>query len=139
MNITLHIEAKSPDELQEAIAGLAGIVGCSVVAPQVEPEKAKRSSLAASPKPETEKQPDPKRTVESDSSEETTKETTNNVEEEVIPTVVELRAVAQAKGQTAEGKKAIKALLDEFECKSISNVPEEVRVAFMRKLEALKV
>lgn len=54
-----------------------------------------------------------------------------------IPSVVDLRAKAQEKGKTPQGKKAIKALLDEFGSKSISDVPEEVRVAFMSKLEAL--
>ena len=72
-------------------------------------------------------------------------ETTNTVAEdkpisvtEEIPTVVELRAMAQLKGGTADGKKAIKALLNEFESKSISDVPEDKRAAFLQKLEALK-
>lgn len=53
------------------------------------------------------------------------------------PTVVELRAKAQEKGKTPEGKQAIKALLDKFNSKSISNVPEVDRAAFMAELEAL--
>lgn len=56
---------------------------------------------------------------------------------ETVPDVVELRAKAQEKGKTPEGKKAIKALLDEFESKSISDVPEEKRAAFLARLEAL--
>ena len=63
-------------------------------------------------------------------------ETPDKVEEK-IPTVVELRAMAQQKGGTADGKKAIKALLNEFESKSISDVPEDKRAAFLVKLEAL--
>ena len=54
-----------------------------------------------------------------------------------IPTVVDLRAMGQEKGKTAEGKKSIKALLDKFESKSLSDVPEEKRVAFMVELEAI--
>lgn len=135
MNITLHIEAVNPAELQEAIAGLAGIVGGTVSTPLPEPEKPKRSSRVA-PKPEPEKQPDSEPVVESGTSEEAAEETTDTAKEE-IPTVVELRAKAQEKGTTPEGKKAIKALLDEFGSKSISDVPENVRIAFLRRLEAL--
>lgn len=56
---------------------------------------------------------------------------------EAIPDVVELRAKAKEKGSTAEGKKAIKALLDEFGSKSISDVPEEKRAAFLAALEEI--
>ena len=135
MNITLHIEAVNPGELQEAIAGLAGIVGGTVSTPLPEPEKPKRISRVA-PKPEPEKQPDSEPVVESGTSEGAAEETTDTVKEE-IPTVVELRAKAQEKGTTPEGKKAIKALLDKFGAKSISNVEENIRAAFMRGLEAL--
>ena len=45
--------------------------------------------------------------------------------------------MAQQKGGTADGKRAIKALLNEFESKSISDVPEDKRAAFLVKLEAL--
>jgi len=54
-----------------------------------------------------------------------------------IPTVVELRAKAQEVGKTPEAKKAIKALLNEFGSKSISDVPEDKRAEFMTKLEEL--
>ena len=133
MNITLHIEAGNPAELQEAIAGLAGIV-TGAVATRTEPEKTKRTSKET-PKPE--KQPDPETVKGPETSEDAAEETTATETEE-IPTVVDLRAKAQEKGATPEGKKAIKALLDKFESKSISDVPEEKRVAFLRELEALK-
>lgn len=58
-------------------------------------------------------------------------------ETENIPTVVELRAAAQEKGKTPEGKRAIKALLQEFGSRSISDVPEEKRAAFMARLKEL--
>lgn len=132
MNITLHIEASNPAELQEAIAGLAGITGSTIV-PQPEPEKQKKNSRGT---PKSEKQPDPEQVTGSDTQEETANETSDEIKEE-IPTVVELRAKAQEKGKTAEGKKAIKALLDEFGAKSISDVEENDRIGFMRRLEEL--
>lgn len=51
-----------------------------------------------------------------------------------IPDIVELRARAQEIGKTPEGKKAIKALLDKFESKSLSDIPEERRSEFMDEL-----
>jgi hypothetical protein len=134
MNITINIVAGSPAELQEAIASLSGMV-TNAVAPVT--EKAKRVSKDTtkpekSPDPDQGKQPDPESTPEK--MDEATEETP---ETEVIPTVVELRAAAQVKGGTLEGKKAIKALLDEFESKSISDVPDEKRAAFLHRLEAL--
>lgn len=54
-----------------------------------------------------------------------------------IPTVVDLRAKAQEVGQSAAGKKAVKDLLNKFECPNISNVPEEKRIEFMAALEEL--
>ncbi|MBO8164676.1 MAG: hypothetical protein H0Z34_13325 [Brevibacillus sp.] len=137
MNITLNIEAGSPAELQEAIAGLAGIVG-GVVAPQTtvtteEPEKQKRSR-------KQEKQPasEPEKVEEKqDSSAADEADYAADDAPEYVPSVVELRAKAQEKGKTPEGKKAIKALLDEFGSKSISDVPEEKRAAFLAALGAL--
>lgn len=119
MNITLNIEAGSPAELQEAITGLAGIVG-NVTTPTPE-QKTVTEPVKQSIKPE--KKPDPK--------------PVDNSEIEVIPSIVELRAKAQEKGKTPEGKKAIKALLEEFGSKSISDVPEEQRAAFLAALEDL--
>ena len=134
MNITLNIVAENPEELQKAIIGLAGMAG-STAAPQ--PESAKRSSRGTAkpekqPDPEPEKQPDPEPKTEAPDAE------LDHDEPETIPTVVDLRAKAQEKGTTPEGKKAIKALLDKFESKSISDVPEEKRTAFLHALEALK-
>lgn len=136
MNITLNIVAENPEELQKAIIGLAGITG-STATPQ--PESAKRSSRGTTkpekqPDPEPEKQPDPEPKPE------TTDADLNHDdnEPETIPTVVDLRAKAQEKGTTPEGKKAIKTLLDKFGSKSISDVAEEKRVDFMHALEALK-
>ncbi|WP_438449366.1 hypothetical protein [Gorillibacterium sp. sgz5001074] len=53
-------------------------------------------------------------------------------EEGPIPTVVELRAAAQGRD-----REKVKALLQKFESKSISEVPENKRAAFMKELESL--
>jgi hypothetical protein len=53
------------------------------------------------------------------------------------PTVVELRAKAQEVGTSSEAKKAIKALLDKFEAKSISSIPEEKRADFLAELDLI--
>lgn len=63
--------------------------------------------------------------------------TDGDTEEMEIPTVVELRAKAQEVGKDAKKKPAIKELLGKFESASISDVPEEKRIAFMAELEAL--
>jgi hypothetical protein len=147
MNITLNIQAGNPGELQEAIAGLAGIVGGSVDS-QPKLEKAKkgnRGTTKPTEQPDSKPEETPEEVTNSDKTDqldanpETTSETAvdGGSDSENIPTVVELRAKAQEKGQTPEDKKKIKALLDEFEAKSISDLPEEKRAAFLRKLEAL--
>lgn len=138
MNITLNIIAGTPGELQEAIAGLAGFASGTVVSQSEKSEKQSRTTVQKSEKRPS---PDPVESGKEESQETPNSETgdTPNTETETeeIPTVVELRAAAQEKGKTPEGKKAIKALLNEFESKSISDVPEEKRAAFLHKLENL--
>ena len=147
MNITLNIEAGNPLELHEVITGLAGILVVTV-APQPEPEKVKKSGKATT-KPEKEKQPDPEPAADPEVVDETTPEETpdsvtkeavedTTPETEEIPTIVELRAAAQKKGGTPEGKKAIKALLDEIGSKNLTEIPEEKRAAFIQKLGEIK-
>jgi len=145
MNITLNIEAGNPVELHEAITGLAGIMS-GTVAPQPKSEKAKPNSRV------TTKLPDPKPTTDADPSSEAmantpdtaaeepmeSEEPSTETETEEIPTVVELRAAAQEKGGTPEGKKAIKALLDEIGSKNLTEIPEEKRAAFIQKLGEIK-
>lgn len=64
--------------------------------------------------------------------------TTTNQDDDVdIPSVVDLRAKAQEVGTNPEKRKAVKALLDKFESPSISDVPEDKRIAFMAELEKL--
>lgn len=127
MNITLHIEAANPAELQEAIAGLAGITGGST---PVQTEKPKQTRAKA------EKQPDPK-PEEKPKQEEPAEEPEEPNLSEPAPTVVELRAAAREKGESVEGKEAIRELLEEFNSKSISGIPESRRAEFLKRLEAL--
>ncbi|PYI57050.1 hypothetical protein [Paenibacillus flagellatus] len=58
-------------------------------------------------------------------------------ESEKVPTVIELREKAAVIGKTAEGKKAVKALLTKYESNSLSEVPEKKRTAFLKELEKL--
>lgn len=117
MNITLNVEASSPEELKEALAGL------------VENTPASTEKTKPTRKTQSKKKTDPPKTEPTSTGEESNKED--------IPTVVELRAKAQEKGETTEGKKAVKALLNEFGSKSISHVPEEKRAEFLARLEEL--
>lgn len=55
----------------------------------------------------------------------------------VAPSVAEIRDCAKEKGKTAEGKAAIKSLLETYNSKSISTLPEESRAAFMADLETI--
>jgi len=61
----------------------------------------------------------------------------SDMTDEPVPTVVELRAKAQEIGKTPEGKKSIKDLLVKFGSKSISDIPDDRRAAFLRALEEL--
>lgn len=141
MNITLHIEATTPAQLQEAILELARLSTYNTPSQQPGPEKTKRGNKAITT---IEKSANPEQEITSeDPVTPTTKEENPEITieeaegEEKIPTIVELRAKAQEKGTTPEGKKAIKALLDEFGSKSISDVEESKRLKFLRRLEAL--
>jgi len=123
-NISISVEVKAP-ELAVAIMALAGALGGNYQVPIVQkpadaPKKEKNAENKSDPAPASEPN--------------TTSETTDTEE---IPTVVDLRAKAQEKGKTPEGKTAIKELLNKFESKSISEVPEEKRAAFLAALGEL--
>lgn len=96
-------------------------------------DKPARSRQTAKPEPAKEEEPVKK---EEDSGSDQGQDDGNDDPLDV-PTVVELRAKAQEVGRTPEGKKAIKELLDKFGSKSISDVQENQRVAFMAALEEL--
>lgn len=133
MKITLSIESANPVEMQEAITGLAGIMGGAVVSQPVESEKPKRNSSKSTHKQEEKKSELDEKLVP----EVTDQDSSESEDTEKVPTVVELRAKAAEKGQSTEGKKQVKALLDEFGAKSISEVEEADRASFMKRLEEL--
>jgi len=135
MNITLTIVADDSAELREAINGLSSfaVITGGAAAPKSEPEKTKRGNKVTT---QTETSIETEPVVESGAAEDTG-ETPPTESLENIPTVVDLRAEAQKHGQTPEGKKAIKALLIEFDSASISTVPEDKRTAFLARLSAL--
>lgn len=135
MNITLNIVAGSSAELQEAINGLASlaVITGGSVAPKSDPEKSKRGNKVTT---QTEKPPETELEIDAGAAEDTTGAPETETEE--IPTIVELRAAAQKKGGTPEGKKAIKALLDEIGSKNLTEIPEEKRAAFIQKLGEIK-
>lgn len=60
-----------------------------------------------------------------------------NVNEVRVPTVLELRSAANKKANTADKKEAIRALLDEFGSKGVSDIPEENRLHFLARVEEL--
>lgn len=145
MNITLNIEAANPGELQEAIVGLAGIVGfvtdgtgIQLPTNKEDGEKPKRGSRSTS-KPDKQQAPESKTEDKVDNKKADEDSGKSSEEEEGegedIPTASELLAKAQQVGTTTEAKKAIKALLEKYESKSISNVPEEKRADFMADLD----
>lgn len=115
MNITLNIQAENPQELQEAISGLASSMGG---ASTPEPEKPKRNTK---PKPEKPAEPDPVEVNQDDS-------------ESVTDEQLRAKAIEVAK---AGNQPAVKALLDKFGSKSVSAIPEDRRADFMKALEAI--
>ena len=83
--------------------------------------------------------PEPMKAAEADpvASENETEAELDLEDDAPVPTAVELRAMAQKVGTNADKKKAIKALLDTYESKSISDVPEEKRAAFLADLSGI--
>lgn len=152
MNITLNIEAGNPAELQEAIVGLAGIVGFVTDGPSInvpentpdKPDKPKRTTRSTAkvdkpaPKPEEEKpdtQPDDK--VEADSNGDAPDPEEGDGGED-IPTEVDLRELASVIGKRGvEAKNAIKALLGKYGAPNVTAVPSEKRIAFKQELMEL--
>lgn len=149
--ITVSINVDSADEFSSTIRELAATLSPNneIIVESDKPKQTRNSSTKVQEENKNES-PDtkqdtklPKQKTKPDPVPDPEEETTSDVasEEETIveniPSVVDLRFKAQEKGKTAEGKKAIKALLTQFESKSISDVPEEKRAAFLAELEKL--
>lgn len=135
MSVQIMINGDNAAEAIQEFATLSAAFTGQASAPvtaTVEETKPRQPRKAAEPKKEEAKEPE---TVKEDPQAEQEQEPVGDAVD--IPTVVDLRAKAQEKGKTPEAKKAIKALLDKFKSKSISDVPEDIRAEFMSELDAL--
>lgn len=125
MNIQITIQATNAADLRNAILALSGMVE---VAAAKQPETV--TTVAESVRAVNEEV----REVIKAAPEQVTPEAVPSPE--VIPTDVELRALAAAKAKSA-GKQAVKALLDTYNAASITAVPSDRRSDFKIDLEAL--
>ena len=132
MSVLIRINGENAGEAIKELSALAAGINGQATAPAPTPEapKAPRGRAATKPTSAAAEEDQPK-------NESAECDTVQEEEDGPIPTVVELRAKAQEVGTTPEAKKAIKALLDEFGSKSISDVPEPRRSAFLKRLEEL--
>ncbi|MCY9733128.1 hypothetical protein M5X17_05055 [Paenibacillus alvei] len=130
MPVMIQITGENAGQAIEEFAALStaftGAVSTVTAAAPVQEEKPKRQRT-------TKTEPKPEATKETESVEKTKDKSTG----EGIPTFEDLRAVGKEKGAMPDGKAAIRALLDEFESKSLSEVPDEKRTEFMKRLKAL--
>jgi len=124
MSVTININGENAGEaLKELSVLAAGIAGAPASTEQTKiekPVKGNRTTKAAE-----KVDPAPSREEDDQSAD----------DQEDIPSVVDLRAKAQEVGKTPEAKKAIKALLDTYGVKAISDVPEDQRVSFLADLD----
>jgi len=137
VEFTINVNIKVPDEIVSVLQDLASALlvnGTTHAAAAVAAVSGQATEQHTTPAQEdrpkrqqrTQKRDEPEQRVESDEPQ--------KVE---VPTVVELRAKAQSAGATADAKKAIKALLDKFGSKSISDIPEERRADFLAELDSV--
>ncbi|MGG4196131.1 hypothetical protein ABEW50_22055 [Paenibacillus jamilae] len=134
MPVMIQITGENAGQAIEEFAALStaftGAVNTvTAAAPVVEDKPKRQRTTKTVTKPET--------TKETESVEEIENEASTETPGDGIPTFEDLRAVGKEKGQTADGKAAIRALLDEFESKSLSEVPDGKRTEFMKRLKAL--
>ncbi|KEO84787.1 hypothetical protein [Tumebacillus flagellatus] len=143
MPVEIKITGGDAAEAVRELAALSTAMnGQAVAAPTATPqdEKPPRTRNTGKPKPDQQPpaDPTPTETPKSDPPPNEDPKSSGNEsggdqgDEEKIPTVVELRALAVSKD-----KAKVKALLDEFECPSLSNIPEGKRANFKTRLEAL--
>ncbi|HWQ74500.1 MAG TPA: hypothetical protein VN441_04230 [Syntrophomonas sp.] len=124
MNITVNIE--SP-QIADAIQALAAAIGGNKPAMAISAGVTGGQAQSRQQPAADENIPDKAETIE-------TQEDAGSNEKTPVPSIVEIREKAQQIGKTAESKHAIKALLDKYGSKSISNLPEEHRAAFLADL-----
>lgn len=134
MPIQINVNGDSAVEVAGMIKDLAGLMSGTIAAPE-KPVRNRNTSKAEPTKaePEIKQSPvDEDPPVEPEAVEPEPEE-----DEGPVPTVVELRAKAQEAGSKPDGRAKVKALLEKFESKSISDVPEGKRAAFMKELGAI--
>ncbi|WP_025848726.1 hypothetical protein [Paenibacillus ehimensis] len=131
MSVLIQINGENAGEAIKELSALAAGINGQAAAPAATQEAPKPSRGRAATKPTSAAAEEEPKNESAESN------TVQEDEDGPAPTVVELRAKAQEVGTTPEAKKAIKALLDEFGSKSISDVPEARRSAFLKRLEEL--
>ncbi|WP_342416246.1 hypothetical protein NST83_01075 [Paenibacillus sp. FSL R10-2782] len=130
MPVQINITGEDANQAIEEFAILSAAF-TGVQAPTVQPtpqeDKPKRNRTTA-PKPEPKEDPNPDKV-------------SNEVQEDGkkidIPSVLELREAAAGVGSTPEAKAKIKALLDQYEARNLSAVPDDQKVGFLAALKAL--
>ncbi|MGM1047630.1 MAG: hypothetical protein ACQEXX_15970 [Bacillota bacterium] len=140
MPVQITINGENANQAIEEFAALsaafAGQAAAPVTATVEDPKPRQQRKATAESKKEVKAAADEGKPIDVDAiSKEIEEEQSGDGVE--IPSVVDLRAKAQEVGKTAEKKKAIKVLLNKFESPSISDVPEDKRIAFMAELENL--
>ncbi|MFK7695377.1 hypothetical protein [Paenibacillus sp. HJGM_3] len=150
MSVQIHINGETALEAVQELATLAAALSGQSVASQitatVEAPKQQRTRNVTKPAQVKEPESSPVQQEEAPPAEPDSQEpdpvdpepeTTDGAEDEgPIPTPVDLRAKAQEVGADG-GRAEVKALLDKYGSKSISDIPENKRSAFMRDLESL--
>lgn len=147
MSIQIHINGEDATEAIRELSVLASHLSPSAgsvkeVATTSETQKPEKNTRSRSSKPINEA-PVKEEIADRDNDVDNTSSDPVNGSEgtddtEQVPTVVELRAKAQEVGTSPERKKKIKELLDKFKSKSISDVPEDKRAAFLKGLGVIR-
>lgn len=143
MPVQIHINGETANEATKELRDLAAALlgkpsGAPAVEEPVKTDKPKPSRSTKKPEEETPAaEPEKVAEPEPDKTDEPENDTDEGGDDENVPTVVELRAKAQEVGTSTDAKKAIKALLDKYGCKSISDVPEAKRADFLTDLDLI--
>ncbi|MEI7027132.1 hypothetical protein [Paenibacillus sp. y28] len=133
MSIEIIIKGDNAAQAHQEFVGLHALFtgSANVAAPAAqEVSKASKPRQERSKSETVKEEPTVKQAVQEESQDE-------NAAGGPVPTVVDLRAKAQEVGAKDGGRAAVKALLEQFSSKSISDIPDGQRVAFMEELEAL--
>lgn len=134
MPVQITINGENANQAIEEFAALSAVFVGQASAPvkgEVNPRQQRKTTI------ETKKDEPKEEPIQAPAKGTEAKEGQTSTEEDEIPSVVDLRAKAQEVGKDVKKKPAIKKLLGQFECASISDVPEEKRIAFMEELENL--